>query len=77
MLQTILISVLILVIAILLLGVRVFFTKNGKFPSIHIGGNKAMKEKGISCATSQDREAQKTKKRFDNEKVLKEIIDNY
>ena len=31
-----------------------FFTKEGKFPDIHIGDNKAMRERGIGCATSQD-----------------------
>jgi hypothetical protein len=30
------------------------FTKEGKFPDIHIGDNKAMQERGIGCATSQD-----------------------
>jgi len=48
----------IVAIAVLLLGVRVFFTKRG-FPNIHIGSNKAMRERGIGCYTSQDREAQK------------------
>lgn len=45
-------------VAVLLLGVKVFFVKGGRFPNIHIGGNKAMRRRGISCATSQDREAQ-------------------
>lgn len=44
--------------AILLLGVRIFFEKNGKFPNTHIGGDKNMRKKGIGCATSQDRAAQ-------------------
>ena len=47
-------------VAVLLLGVKVFFVKGGRFPNIHIGGNKAMRQRGISCATSQDREAQQT-----------------
>lgn len=61
MIETILITVLLLASAILLLGVRIFFTKKGKFPNSHIGGSKAMRDRGISCATSQDREAQKHK----------------
>lgn len=48
----------VVLVAILLLGIRVFFSKNGKFPNTHIGNSKAMRDKGIGCATSQDREAQ-------------------
>lgn len=42
----------------MLLGIRVFFL-NRKFPNIHIGGNKALKKRGIGCYSSQDREEQK------------------
>jgi len=55
-------TIIIVLIAILLLGIRVFFTKNGKFPNTHIGNSKVMRERGIGCATSQDRAAQQTKK---------------
>ncbi|MBO5133316.1 MAG: hypothetical protein IKL19_03870 [Paludibacteraceae bacterium] len=44
----------IVAVAILLLGVRIFFTKNGKFPNSHVGGNKAMEERGIYCVQTQD-----------------------
>lgn len=54
MLSTILISVVIIAIAVLLLGVKVFFVKGGKFPSMHISGNKDMQQRGISCAVSTD-----------------------
>ncbi len=56
MLQTIVIGIVIGMIAILLMGVRTFFTKNGEFPNTHVGASKAMQERGISCATSQDAE---------------------
>lgn len=59
MIQAFLVSAVILFIGILLFGFRVFFMKKGEFPNIHIGGNKALKERGIACATSQDREEQK------------------
>ena len=45
-----------LLIAVLLMGVQVFFTKKGEFPNTHIGASKAMQDRGIHCATSQDRE---------------------
>ena len=49
-------------VSILAMSARVLFTRNGKFPNTHIGGSKAMKERGIGCATSQDREAQNVEK---------------
>lgn len=58
MLDTILITLLIVAICLVLLGVKVFFTKNGKFPNGHVSGNKALRDKGIDCVQSQDREAQ-------------------
>lgn len=59
MLDTILITLLIVAICLVLLGFNIFFVKGGKFPNGHVSGNKALRAKGISCAQSQDREAQK------------------
>ena len=56
MLKTIIISFVLLAVAILLMGVRIFFTKKGTFPNTHISGSQAMKDRGISCATSQERD---------------------
>lgn len=61
MVETLIITALLLGISILLLGIRIFFKKGGKFPNIHIGGSKVMRDRGISCATSQDRTARKKK----------------
>ncbi len=76
MLAVIVISIVLLVLAVLLLGVRVFFVKNGKFPNIHIGASQAMKERGIACATTQDREMQKNEKRLNSSDIVKDIIEN-
>ena len=76
MLDTVLISLLIVAICVLLLGVKVFFVKGGKFPNGHVSGNKALRKKGIGCVQSQDREAQK-KPRFsvdELEKALNESV---
>ena len=66
MLKTILLSLVvplvILLIAVLAMAFRPLFVKGGRFPNIHIGGNKALKQRGITCATSQDREAQNLNK---------------
>ena len=59
--STLLITLLIVAICIVLLGVKVFFVKGGKFPNGHVSGNKAMRDRGIGCVRSQDREAQKKK----------------
>ena len=56
------VSLVILLIAVMAMAFRPLFLKK-KFPNIHIVGNKALKERGISCATSQDREAQNQAKK--------------
>lgn len=49
-------------LAIVLLSVRILIKKDGKFGSEHISSNKRMRQDGIHCATSQDREARRGKK---------------
>jgi len=43
-------------LAVVLLSVRVILKKDGKFSSQHISQSKTMRERGIHCAVSQDRE---------------------
>ena len=69
MVETILITLLIVAISLLLLGVKVFFTKG------HVSGNKELRKKGIGCAQSQDREAQK-KSRFSIDELEKALNDS-
>ncbi len=59
MLKTILITMLIVAICIVLLSVKILLKKNGRFPNTHVSGSKAMRERGIGCVQSQDREARK------------------
>lgn len=61
MITELIIGAAILFIAILLMGVKVFFTKKGKFPNTHIGGNPYLRDKGIHCASTQDWEARNKK----------------
>ena len=56
MIKVFIIGSLILFVAILLMGIPVFFTKKREFPSLHIGDSKPLQKKGIHCATSQDME---------------------
>ena len=48
--------------AMLALCVGVIFRKDHTFRSQHIGENERMKQDGIHCATSQDREARRDRK---------------
>ena len=57
MLETVLVSVLIVAICIALLAVQILLKKDGKFPDTYIGDNLAMRKKGIKCVQAQDREA--------------------
>ena len=60
--KELLITILALLVAMALLSVRILLKKGGKFSSQHISENKRMKQDGIHCATSQDREARRKKK---------------
>lgn len=57
MLETIYLTAIIVAICVLLLSVGIII--KGKFPSMHVSGNKGLQEKGIGCAQSQDRQARK------------------
>ena len=63
MIETLLISALIIAIAMIFFLVRVLFTKQGEFKSQHIHDSEAMKERGIHCVMDQDREM-RMKSRF-------------
>jgi hypothetical protein len=64
MIETLLVSVLIIAISLGLLCVNLLFKKNGKFKSFHIHDSEAMKERGIHCVMDQDREARKDNKAY-------------
>lgn len=72
MLTTAFITILFVAIGVLLLGVKVFFVKGGKFPNSHVSGNKAMRDRKIGCVQSQDREARK-KRRFSVDELEKHL----
>ena len=62
MIETLLISALIIAIAMFFFLVRVLFTKQGEFKSQHIHDSEAMKERGIHCVMDQDREMREKSK---------------
>jgi hypothetical protein len=56
MIETLLISTLIIAIAMVFFLVRVLFVKNGEFKSQHIHDSQPMRDRGITCVLDQDKE---------------------
>ena len=63
MIETLLITTLIIAIGMAFLLVKVLFKRNGEFSSQHIHDSQAMKDRGIHCVMDQDREL-RTKSKF-------------
>ena len=62
-LKVILLSVVILAIALAGLAVQILFKKGGKFPNTHVGGNRYLRSKGVTCIQTYDKiEQSKVKK---------------
>ena len=51
---TLLLTLAIVGLAVLLLGVKIFFVKGGRFPNTHIHDNPEMRKRGITCAKDKD-----------------------
>ena len=66
MLETIYLTLAFVAICVFLLCIGIII--KGKFPSMHVSGNKEMRKRGIGCVQSQDREARKV-----NKHAIKEI----
>lgn len=62
MIQTLLISGVLLAVGMALLLVKVLVRKDGKFSSQHIHDSEAMRERGIHCVMDQDREMRSQKR---------------
>ena len=58
MLETIYLTAGIVAICVFFLCIGIII--KGKFPSMHVSGNKEMQKRGIGCVQSQDRQAQKS-----------------
>lgn len=52
--KVIIITFFLLLIAIVLLGVKVFFVKGGKFPSSHVHDNEALCNRDIKCGSCNE-----------------------
>ncbi len=54
MLKLLLLALVLIGLAIAGLAISMILKKNGKFPNTHISQNKALKEKGIQCASHDE-----------------------
>lgn len=50
-----LLAIILVAVAVIGLAISIIVKKDGEFPELHIGKNDKLKEKGITCATSQDK----------------------
>ena len=71
MIETLLITTLIIAIGMAFLLVKVLFKRNGEFSSQHIHDSEAMKERGIHCVMDQDRELRQ-KSKFAVDEIIKD-----
>ena len=68
MIETLLITTLIIAICMAFLLVKVLLKRNGEFSSQHIHDSQAMKDRGIHCVMDQDREMRRKSKYAVSEK---------
>ena len=54
LMKVLLLTLAIVGLAVLLLGVKVFFVKGGRFPNTHIHDNAEMRKRGITCARDKE-----------------------
>ena len=59
MFKTLIFALLIIAISFVLLAITIIIKKNGRFPNIHVGGNKEMRKRGIKCVEAQDKDARR------------------
>ncbi len=57
------VAVVLVALAFAGLSIRVLLEKKGKFPNLHIGSNKHMKQRGITCVQTFDKMEQTKAKR--------------
>ncbi len=70
-LQILVISTILIAVAFVALAIQILIKKKGKFPNTHISSSKALRDKGITCAQSFDKEEQK---KAIEEQKLKNVI---
>ena len=59
MIRVFLITLLLIAVGMVLMSVTILIKKGGRFPNTHVCGNKHLRQKGISSAQTQDKQAQR------------------
>ncbi len=54
MLKIALLSLVIVAASMVFLCIAILLKRNGRFPKTHVSSSKAMRERGVTCALSQD-----------------------
>lgn len=54
--KTMFLAIVLVALAVVLLGVKVFFVKGGRFPTGHVHSNPELKRRGLKCAADHDDE---------------------
>ena len=57
MIKVLLLTTLIVAICMVLMAITILLKKNGRFPNIHVGTNKHMRQRGLGCVETQDKQA--------------------
>ena len=57
MIKVLLLTTLIVAICMVLMAITILLKKNGRFPNIHVGTSKHMRQRGIGCVETQDKQA--------------------
>lgn len=54
MLKVLLFTLIIVAISMASLAIRILFKENGRFPNTHVGGNEALRKRGVTCVQAMD-----------------------
>lgn len=57
--KVVLLAVGLMAFAIFAMAIRIVLKKGGRFPNTHVSGNRYLKRKGVYCAQTQDKLAQR------------------
>jgi len=70
-LKVVLLAIVIMGLVFAGLAVQMLLKKGGKFPNTHVGSNKFLKSKGVTCAQTDDKmEQAKVRKELRYKKIL-------
>lgn len=73
LLKVLLLAVVIMSIVVLAMATQILLKKGGKFPNTHIGSNKFLKERGVTCAQTFDKIEQAKARKEQRFKDLKHV----